>query len=156
MNVDKCKDMADFATNPRAGHDYDILETLEAGLVLSGHEVKSIKSGRASIKGAYVRILNGIPLLVGASLPPYQPGNAPEGYREQGDRKLLLSAREIATLLGLQQAHGISLVPLRLYAKQGRVKLEIGVARGKKKYDKREATKKKDVARSRMRGTYEG
>lgn len=144
--------MADFATNPRARHDYDILETLEAGLVLSGHEVKSIKSGRASIKGAYVRILNGIPFLVGASLPPYQPGNAPEGYKEQSDRKLLLSSREISSLLGLQKSHGITLVPLRLYAKRGRVKLEIGVARGKKKHDKREAIKKKDIARARMRG----
>lgn len=144
--------MTDFATNPRARHDYDILETLEAGLALSGHEVKSAKSGRASIKGAYVRIINGIPLLMGAAFAPYQPGNQPEGYREQGDRKLLLSAREIASLEGLQQAHGIALVPLRLYGKKGRVKLEIGIARGRKRHDKREAIKKKDVARARMRG----
>ena len=147
--------MADFATNPRARHDYEILETLEAGLVLTGYEVKSIKKGQASIKGAYVRVHNGQLWLIGASIPPYQPGNIPADYAERADRKLLVSRRELAALVGLQQAHGVTLIPLRLYAKRGRVKLEIGVARGKKKYDKREAIKKKDVARSRMRGMSE-
>ncbi len=148
--------MTDFARNARAYHDYDILETVEAGVVLRGHEVKSIKSGRAQLKGAYVRIMGGQPWLVGASLPPYQPGNMPADYKERGDRKLLLSRRELTTLEGLQQAHGVTLVPLRLYAgKGGRVKLEIGVARGKKKYEKREAIKKKDIARARQRGTAE-
>src|SRR5688572_22069214 len=108
--------MADFATNPRARHDYEILETIEAGLVLTGPEVKSIKTGKASIKGAYVKILSGLPYLIGAVIPPYQPGNTPEGYREQADRKLLLSKKETASLLGLHQSHGIALVPLRLYA----------------------------------------
>lgn len=144
--------MADFARNPKAFHDYEILETLEAGLALSGHEVKSIKSGRASIKGAYVRIIGTQVWLVGAVLPPYQPGNAPAGYKDQADRRLLLSRKQIASLQGLHQAHGVALVPLRLYEKGGLVKLEIGVARGKKKHDKREAIKKKDVARSRQRG----
>lgn len=148
--------MTDFTRNAKAYHDYDILETLEAGLVLRGHEVKSIKSGRAQLKGAYVRIIAGTPWLIGASLPPFQPGNVPAGYQERADRKLLLSKREVASLLGLQQAHGVTLVPLRLYEKKGRVKLEIGVARGKKKYDKRETLKKKDIARSRQRGMSEG
>jgi SsrA-binding protein len=147
--------MPDFATNPRARFDYEILETLEAGLVLTGHETKSIKKGQASIKGAYVRVVGGQLWLVGASIPPYQPGNVPTGYQEQADRKLLVSRKELAALLGLQQAHGVTLIPLRLYAKGGRVKLEIGVARGKKKYDKREAIKKKDVSRARMRGMSE-
>ena len=144
--------MADFATNPRARFDYEILETLEAGLVLRGGEVKSIKSGRAIIKGSYVRIIGNQAWLVGASIPPYQPGNTPEDYREQADRKLLLSRRQIASLVGLAKSHGVALVPIRLYARKGLVKLEIGVARGKKKYDKREAIKKKDTARARMRG----
>jgi SsrA-binding protein len=147
--------MADFATNPRARFDYEILETLEAGLVLRGYEVKSIKTGRVSIKGAYVRIINGSPWLVGAVIPPYQPGNVPPDYQEQSDRKLLLSRAQVATLVGLAHAHGVSLVPLRLYPKKGLIKLEIGIARGKKKYDKRESIKKKDVARAHQRGTTE-
>jgi len=145
----------DYATNPRARFDYEILETIEAGLVLTGHETKSVKKGQASIKGAYVRVIGGQLWLVGATIPPYQPGNAPAGYQEQADRKLLVSRRELAALLGLQQAHGVTLIPLRLYAKGNRVKLEIGVARGKKKYDKREAIKKKDVSRAQMRGMSE-
>lgn len=147
--------MADLATNPRARFDYDILETVEAGMVLKGAEVKSIKAGRASIKGAYVKILSGVPWLVGASIPPYQPGNTPDDYRDQADRKLLLGKKQTAGLVGLAQAHGITLVPIRLYTKNKLVKLEIGVARGKKKHDKREAIKKKDVQRSKERGTFE-
>lgn len=147
--------MADFATNPRARFDYEILDTVEAGVVLRGYEVKSIKTGKVSIKGTYVRIINGTPWLVGASIPPYQPGNVPKEYQEQADRKLLLSKTQAASLVGLALSHGITLVPLRLYAKKGLIKLEVGVARGKKKYDKRESIKKKDVARSRMRGMSE-
>lgn len=147
--------MADFAVNPRARYDYDILETIEAGLVLRGYEVKSIKMGKVSIKGAYVRIIGGEPWLVGASIPPYQSGNVPTDYREQADRKLLLSKSQTASLIGLAQSHGVSLVPLRLYAKKGLIKLEIGIARGRKKYDKRESIKQKDVARAKMRGTHE-
>lgn len=154
--------MPDFATNPRAQFDYEILETLEAGLVLRGYEVKSIKTGRASIKGAYVRIIGDEAWLVGASIAPYQSGNPPTGgatggakYDERADRKLLLSKQQIATLIGLTQSHGVTLVPLRLYAKQGLIKLAVGIARGKKKYDKRATIKKKDVQRSRERGTFE-
>ncbi len=150
-----CKAMADLATNPRARFDYEILETLEAGIVLRGYEVKSIKTGKVSIKGAYVRIINGSAWLVGSTISPYQPGNVPEEYKEQSDHKLLLSKKQTESLLGLAQSHGVSLVPLRLYSKKGLVKLEIGIARGKKKYDKRESIKKKDVARSRMRGMSE-
>ena len=147
--------MADFATNPRARFDYEILETLEAGVVLRGFEVKSIKTGRASIKGSYVRIIKGEPWLVGASIAPYQAGNMPEGYQEQSDRKLLIGKKQLDSLIGLTKSHGITLVPVRLYAKKGLVKLEVGVARGKKKYDKRESIKKKDTTRSRMRGMSE-
>ncbi len=147
--------MADFATNPRARFDYEILETLEAGVVLRGFEVKSIKTGKVSIKGSYVRIIRGAPWLVGASISPYQPGNVPDDYQEQKDRKLLISKSQAANLAGLSKSHGITLVPIRLYGKKGLVKLEIGIARGKKKYDKRESIKKKDTARSRMRGMSE-
>lgn len=141
--------MTDLASNPRATFDYEILETLEAGLVLKGHEVKSIKTGGASLKGSYVKILNGIPVLVGATISPYQPANTPGDYDPQASRKLLLNKKQINTLLGLQ---GLTLIPLKLYALRGRIKLLIGIAKGKKKYDKREAIKKKDVARAKQRG----
>lgn len=147
--------MADYASNPKAYHDYEILETAEAGVVLRGYEVKSIKTGKVSIKGAYVKILGGTPYLIGAVIPPYQPGNVPKEYQEQADRKLLMKKSQVDNLLGLAKSHGISLVPLRLYGKNNLVKLEIGVARGKKKYDKRESIKKKDVQRSKERGTYD-
>ena len=146
----------DYATNPRATYDYDILEILEAGLVLRGHEVKAIKTGKASIRGAYVKILDGQAWLMGATIAPYQPGNVPENYQERADRKLLVSRRELNSLIGLTKTHGVALVPLKLYGKGGLVKLSVGVARGKKKYDKREAIKRKDIARSNERGTYEG
>ena len=148
--------MADFATNPRAYHDYEILDTVEAGLVLHGHEVKSIKTGKVSIKGAYVRIVNEEAWLIGATIAPYQPSNMPEGYQEQADRKLLLSRSQLGSLVGVSKSHGVTLVPIKLYPKEGRVKLLIGVGKGKKKYDKREAIKKKDIQRAKERGVYEG
>ncbi|HXV26735.1 MAG TPA: SsrA-binding protein SmpB [Candidatus Paceibacterota bacterium] len=147
--------MADYATNPRAYHDYEILDTVEAGLVLRGHEAKSVKSGKANIKGAYVKILNGEAWLIGAGIAPYQAKNMPADYQEQADRKLLLSRSQLNNLLGLSQSHGVTLVPLKLYPKRGRVKLLVGVARGKKKYDKRAALKKKDTQRAKERGTYD-
>ncbi len=147
--------MADFATNPRARFDYEILETLEAGILLRGFEVKSIKTGKVSIKGSYVRSIKGALWLVGASISPYQPGNVPDDYKEQIDRKLLITKSQLDNLAGLTKSHGITLVPIRLYGKKGLIKLEVGVARGKKKHDKRESIKKKDAARSRMRGMSE-
>ncbi len=145
----------EYANNPKANFDYEILETLEAGMVLKGYEVKSIKTGKVSIKGSYVKILNGEPFLVGATISPYQVKNTPEDYDPQTSRKLLLSKKQISVLVGTSQAHGLTLVPLKLYNKKGFVKLLIGIARGKKKYDKRETIKKKDVARSKQRGLEE-
>ena len=145
----------EYATNPKAGFDYDILETIEAGLILEGHEVKSIKTGKASIKGAYVKIVNGEPYLIGATISPYQPANTSKDYDPQRSRKLLLSKKEISVLTGTSQARGLTLVPLKIYDKKGRLKLLVGIARGKKKYDKREAIKKKDIRRAKERGTFE-
>ncbi|MBI4158055.1 MAG: SsrA-binding protein SmpB [Candidatus Yanofskybacteria bacterium] len=145
----------EYANNPKAHFDYEILETIEAGLVLEGHEVKSIKTGKASITGSYVKMVNGEPYLIGANISPYQPANMPADYDPQRSRKLLLSKKEISALTGTSQAHGLTLVPLKIYDKKGRLKLLIGIARGKKKYDKREAIKKKDVQRSKERGTFE-
>lgn len=142
----------EYAHNPKAGFDYEIVETIEAGLVLKGSEVRSIKTGKISIKGAFVKIMNGRPYLIGATIPPYQPGNTPEGYDAQASRPLLLGKKQLAVLTGLAQSQGIALVPLKLYDKKGLIKLLIGIAKGKKKYDKRETIKKRDVARSRQRG----
>jgi len=145
----------EYASNPKTNFDYEILETIEAGLVLEGHEVKSIKTGKVSIKGSYVKILNGEPYLVGAVISPYQPANTPNDYDPQRSRKLLLSKKEMSALIGTSQAHGLTLIPLKIYDKKGRLKLLVGIARGKKKYDKREAIKKKDVTRARQRGIEE-
>ena len=152
----------EYATNPKIGFDYEILETLEAGVVLQGSEVKSIKTGKASIKGSYVKILNDPSsakasegkgaYLVGATISPCQPANTPKNYDPQRSRKLLLSKREISSLIGTSQSKGTTLVPLKFYGKKGLVKLLIGIARGKKKYDKRETIKKKDLARAKQRG----
>ncbi|MEK7121415.1 MAG: SsrA-binding protein SmpB [Patescibacteria group bacterium] len=147
--------MAEYANNPKAGFDYEILETLEAGIVLRGYEVKSIKTGKASIKGSYVKILNGEAFLVGAIISPYQAANTPNDYDPQSSRKLLLSKKEISVLVGTSQAHGLTLVPLKFYDKRGLVKLLVGIARGKKKYDKRSSLKKKDIARAKQRGSTE-
>lgn len=147
--------MTDYASNRKARHDYEILETFEAGIVLKGTEVKSVKAGRASLRSAYVKILNNTPVLIGAVIPAYQPANTKPGYDEQATRKLLISKHQISSLIGLAQSHGITLIPLKFYTKKGLVKLEIGVARGKKQYDKREAIKKKDIARAKQRGTHD-
>ena len=144
--------MTDYSNNPKAHFDYEILETIEAGIVLEGFEVKSIKTGKASIKGSYVKILNNEPYLIGAVISPYQPANTPADYDPQRSRKLLLSKKQISALVGTSHAHGLTLIPLKLYNKKGLVKLLIGIARGKKKYDKRETIKKKDIERARKRG----
>lgn len=142
----------EYASNPRASYDYEILETIEAGLILRGHEVKSIRTSKVSLRGAYVKIINNIPVLMGATISPYQESNMPAGYDPQASRKLLLSKRQIAVLVGVGQTKGLSLIPLKLYDKKGRIKLLVGIARGKKKYDKRRAIKKKDIARAKQRG----
>lgn len=145
----------EYASNPKAGFDYEILETIEAGLILEGHEVKAIKTGKASIKGSYVKILNNEPFLIGATISPYQPINTPKNYDPQRTRKLLLGKDEVSKLIGLSQSQGLALIPLKLYDKKSKIKLLVGVARGKKKYDKRETLKKKDIARSKQRGMEE-
>lgn len=147
--------MAEYANNPKAHFDYEILETIEAGLVLEGHEVKSVKTGKVSIKGSYVKIINNEAYIIGATISPYQPANTPKDYDPQRSRKLLLSKKEIAALTGTARAHGLTLIPLKIYAKKGRLKLLVGIAKGKKKYDKREAIKRKDVQRAKERGTFE-
>ncbi|MFH1769841.1 MAG: SsrA-binding protein SmpB [Parcubacteria group bacterium] len=140
-----------YATNRKASYDYEILDTIEAGLVLKGFETKAIKAGKASIKGAYVKIMSGELWLIGATVSPYQPGNTPKDYDQQRSRKLLVTKTQLKHLIGKTEEKGITLVPTKLYGTRGLVKLEIGIARGKKKYDKREKIKEKEFKRRKDR-----
>jgi SsrA-binding protein len=139
--------MPTLATNPRARYDYEILETYEAGLVLAGHEVKSIKTGHISLKGSYVTIKDNEAYLINAHIPPYQPKNAPVDYDPSRSRKLLLHKKEIKALIGQTKQKGLTLVPLRVYTKHRKIKLEFGLGRGKRKFDKRETIKKREAQR---------
>jgi SsrA-binding protein len=139
--------MPTFSENRRAHFDYEILETFEAGLVLTGAEVKSIKNGRMNLAGSYVRFHNDELYLIGASIAPYQPKNQPTDYDPNRSRKLLLKKSEIKYLIGKIQQKGLTLVPLKVYNKGRRIKMEIAVARGKKQYDKRETIVKRETAK---------
>lgn len=139
-----------FAENKKAYFNYEILEKFEAGISLIGQEVKSIKSGRINLAGSYVALRDNEVFLVGCSIPPYQPKNAPKDYNPERSRKLLLKKPEIKYLIGKVKQKGLTLVPLKVYTKDGkmtssRIKLEFGIAKGKKKFDKRELIKKRDV-----------
>jgi len=139
-----------IAENRKVYFDYEILEKFEAGISLVGHEVKSIKTGRLILKGGYVVLKHSKKVtpevfLVGVDIPPYQPKNTPLGYDPQRSRKLLLKKQEINYLIGKSNVKGLTIVPLRVYTKKGKIKVEIGVAKGKKKVDKREYIKKKEI-----------
>ncbi len=136
--------------NKKARFDYEILETFEAGIVLSGHEAKSIKTGHVNLAGAHAIVRNGELFLVGMDVPSFQPKNVPTNYDSLRTRKLLLNKKEISYLLGKTKS-GLTLVPIRLYNKGARVKLELGLARGKKQYDKRETIKKRETEREMKR-----
>ncbi|HLL51721.1 MAG TPA: SsrA-binding protein SmpB [Thermomicrobiales bacterium] len=141
-------------SNRRAFHDFHILESVEAGIVLTGTEIKSVRDGKATISEAYARIDNGELWLIGSNISPYSHGNR-TNHEPDRPRKLLVHRRELERLREAVQQKGLTLVPLRLHLKQGLAKLDIGVARGKKLYDKRAADAdrqaKRDVDRA-LRG----
>jgi SsrA-binding protein len=139
--------MKDLARNKRARFDYEIVETLEVGLVLLGTEVKSAKAGNLSLRGAFITLHGDEAYLTNATIPPWQPKNAPGDYDPTRPRKVLLNKSEIKHLLGSKRAKGLTIVPIRAYIKGARVKLEIGLARGKKKYDQKQSKKEKDIQR---------
>ena len=139
--------MPTLATNPRAKYDYHILETFEAGMVLAGHEVKAIKTGHLSLKGSYVTIKDEEAWLINAQIPPYQPKNTPADYQPDRTRKLLLNKREIKSLIGQSKRKGLTLVPLRVYTKKGKIKLAFALGLGKRQADKREKIIKREVKR---------
>jgi len=135
-----------IATNRRARHDYDILETIEAGVVLRGTEVKSLRDSQVTFKDAYATIRHDELWLLGCHINPYSHGSD-ANHDPERDRKLLLHRREISRLAGKIAERGLTLIPLRLYFKQGRVKLELGLGRGRKLHDKRSAIRERDVKR---------
>ncbi len=139
--------MTTVVKNKKAFFNYHILETMEAGIALTGREVKGIRSGKASLSGAFVSLKNGEVYLVNSIISPYQPKNTPEDYDAKRDRKLLLKKGEINRLAGKTQEKGTTVIPLRIYKKKNFLKVELGVAKGKKKYDKRETIKKREVDR---------
>ncbi len=143
--------MKSLAENKKAFHEYEILETFEAGISLNGQEVKSIRLGRAQLQGSFVIISDKRPVLLNSEIPAYQPKNAPKDYNSSRTRRLLLNKKEIAHLIGKSAQKGLTLVPLRLYTRQGNIKLEIGIAKNKSKADKRQVLKKRDIARDIQR-----
>jgi SsrA-binding protein len=135
-----------IAVNRRARHDYAIEDTLEAGLVLTGTEIKSVRAHKVNIAEAYARVEKGEAWLIGAHIAEYAQGNR-FNHAPTRTRKLLLHRDQIAELTGLQAAKGLTIVPLRLYIRRGRAKLELGIARGKKTHDKRRTIAERDMRR---------
>ena len=136
-----------LAKNKKAFFKYEILEKFEAGVVLIGQEVKSLKTRGVNLAGNYIVSKDSEFFWIGANIPPYQPKNAPSDYNPERSRKLLLKKTEIKYLIGKSKQKGLTLVPLRLYTKRGKIKIEFGITRGKKKVDKRELIKKRETVR---------
>ena len=135
-----------IAQNKKAQHDYTIVETIEAGIVLQGTEIKSIRNSRINLKDGFVRIRNGEAFLVNVHISPYEQGNI-FNHDPLRTRKLLLHKKQIDKLYGEMKQQGMSIVPLKVYLKDGYAKVLIGLAKGKKQYDKRESLKRKDQER---------
>ncbi|MFH1572642.1 MAG: SsrA-binding protein SmpB [Acidobacteriota bacterium] len=135
-----------ISSNKKAFHDYSILERMEAGIVLLGTEAKSCREGRVNLRDSYAIVRQGEAFLLNCHISPYSHGNR-QNHEPTRTRKLLLHAKEIRRLVGKTQEKGLTLVPLRMYLKRGRVKVELGIARGKKRIDKRESERKKEAER---------
>jgi SsrA-binding protein len=135
-----------LARNRQARHEYEILETFEAGIELAGTEVKSVREGRVQLKDSYVEFKDGQAYLVGAHISPYSHGNR-ENKEPERVRRLLLRKREVERLFGRTQLKGLTVVPLSVYLKGNWIKVEIGLAQGKKLYDKRETEKTRELDR---------
>ena len=137
--------------NKKAHLNYEILEEYEAGLELLGGEVKSLRAKLGKLDGAHITVRGGEAYLIGATIAPYQSGNTPADYEPARNRKLLLTKKEIAILGAHESQKGLTIVPLRVYNKGRHLKLALGVARGKKKYDKRATLKERDTKREMER-----
>lgn len=146
--------MADLAVNKRARFDYEILQEFEAGIELQGFEVKAVRTGRLNLSGSYVIIRGEEAYLINADLPPYQPLNTPSDYDPKRNRRLLLKKEEIKELMGRVKESGLTILPLNVYTKKRFIKLKVGLGKSKKKKDKRETIKKRDVEREIRRAMH--
>lgn len=145
--------MPTLATNKKARFDYEILDTFEAGLKLLGHEVKAAKDGDVNLKGSYVTVTNGKATILNMHIGKYKKAGSLLDYDPYRTRDLLLHKKEVDKLIGLKQEQGLTLVPLSVYTKHNKIKLEFGIGRGKKKHDKRQDIKSRDIKR-RMKKEY--
>jgi len=150
MTIHQLADVKVIAVNRRARHDYSIEDTIEAGLALTGGEIKSIRAGKVTLREGYARPERDELWLEDVHIAPYEPASYdnPEPKRK---RKLLLHRREISRLIGKSQEKGLTLIPLRLYLKNGYAKVELGLARGRRQYDKRRAIAERDIERDKER-----
>lgn len=139
--------MSAYVTHKKVTFDYELLDTYEAGISLLGTEVKSVRSGHGKLEGAYIVVRGKEAFLVGASIPAFQQANARASYDPERPRKLLLTKKQIAELEEKSETQGLTIVPIKLYNSKNKLKLEIAVARGKKKQDKRHSIQKHDVKR---------
>jgi len=147
--------MAHYAENRKARFNYEIIEKYEAGIELLGSEVKSVRSGQMSLEGAFVIVRGGEAYLINVNIPPYQPKNSPKDYDPLRNRRLLLTKKEIARLAGNDRNKSLTIVPISVYNKGRKIKMEIAIVKGKKKFDKRETIKKRDTDRE-IRREYKG
>lgn len=139
--------MTVYVRNKKAGLKYEILEKFEAGIKLLGFEVKAVKNNKGSLEGSHITIRGDEAILLGANISPYQPKNTPTDYDPVRNRRLLLTKKEISRLAGMESQKGLTIIPLSMYSKGGKIKVEIAIVRGKKKYDKRETLKRKTAKR---------
>ena len=143
--------MTTFANNSKARFDYEILKIFSAGIELLGFEVKSVRAGKINLQGAFVGVRGGEAYLMNTEIPAYQPKNAPKDYDATRSRRLLLEKEELAELADAEGTKGLTIVPLSVYNKGRFLKVDVAIARGKKKFDKRESIKKRDVERDLKR-----
>ena len=140
--------MTTLVDNKKVHFNYEIGDTFEAGVELFGHEVKSLKKNQGSLDGSYMIVRGGEAYMVNTFIPPYQENNTPDGYDPRRNRKLILNKKEIAELASIEGDRGLTIVPISIYNKGNLIKVKLGVARGKKKYDKRESIQKREVDRN--------
>ena len=143
--------MVAYIQNRKAHFNYEVLEKYEGGIELVGNEVKSVREGRMSLEGAFVIVRGGEVFLINANIDPYQPKNAPKDYNPLRNRKILLTKKEIAELGESEKNKSLTIIPISLYNKGRKIKIEIALVKGKKQHDKRETTKKRETDRELRR-----
>ncbi len=143
--------MANLLENGKAKFEYEFLENYEAGIELLGFEVKAVRNHRGSLLGAHVIVRGGEAYIINMEIPPYQPGNTPKDYDPKRNRRLLLTKKELGKLAEKEAAKGLTVIPVSMYSKGRKIKVNIAVVRGKKTHDKRETIKKRDVDREMRR-----